>query len=62
MTPTLVKNTHYNGKYVALKGFDDHTIVGSGTTPAEAHERALRNGCENPVITFVPTKDLVQIY
>lgn len=62
MIQTLLNGTQYNGKYVAMKNFDDHTVVGDGDTPQEAHEKAVKNGCVDPVMTFIPTKGMVQIY
>jgi hypothetical protein len=62
MIQTLLSGTQYNGKYVAMKDFSDHTVVGSGATPQEAFDSAEANGCKDPVLTFVPSKDMVQIY
>ena len=62
MIQTVLNNTKYNGRYVAMKDFKDHRVVGDGTTPGEAHKQALEKGFKNPVITFVPIKGMVQIY
>lgn len=62
MVKTLMKSSAFNGKYVAMKNFSDHTVIGDGATPQEAYDKALKNGCKNPVVTFVPIKDMVQIY
>jgi hypothetical protein len=62
MTQTLIRETNLGGKYVALKEYGDHSVIGSGATPQEAHAQAAEKGCKNPVVTFVPTKDMVQIY
>jgi len=62
MTQTLIQNNSFNGKYVALKSFKDHSVIGSGDTPVDAHKKALQKDCTNPVIIFVPTKGMVQIY
>lgn len=62
MIQTLLNGTQYNGKYVAMKSFSDHTVVGDGATPQEAHDKAVKNGCVDPVMTFIPTKGMVQIY
>ena len=45
-----------------MKDFKDHRVIGDGTTPTEAHKKALEKGFKNPVITFVPIKGVVQIY
>ena len=62
MIQTLIKDNGFSGRYVAMKDFSDHTVVASGQTPLEARQKALENGCSDPVITFVPIKDMVQIY
>ena len=58
----LVKDKKYKGLYVALKSFNNNTVVASGTTPLIAQKKALAAGIKNPVILFVPKKPMVQIY
>ena len=62
MEQTLLKNNKYNGKYVAIKDFDDNTIIGEGNEPQEAYEKAIKKGFKEPVILYVPLKDTVYIY
>lgn len=62
MVKTLIKSSKYNGKYVALKDFNDNRIVGFGKTSQEAYKKAFKKGYKSPVIVFVPLKDTVQIY
>ena len=62
MAQTLIKDKRYLGKYVAMKDFEDTTIISSGRTPQEVYEEALHKGCKNPVIVFVPLKGMIQIY
>lgn len=62
MIQTLIKDNSFDGKYVAIRDFNDSTVVSEGTTPQEAYKRALDKGCKDPVVTFVPTKGMVQIY
>ena len=62
MIQTLIKGNDFGGRYVAMKDFNDHTVVASGQTPLEVRQKASEMGCSDPVITFVPTKDMVQIY
>ncbi len=62
MISPLINTSSYNGKYVAMKSFEDHTIVGEGSSPQEAFNKAVKKGCGNPVITFIPIKGVVQIY
>ena len=62
MIKMLLQTAQYNGRYVAMKDFQDHTVVGDGETPQEAHAEAVEKGYKNPVMTFVPVNDMVQIY
>ena len=62
MIKTLIKNSNFNGKYVAMKAFSDHTVIGEGKTPQEAYEKASKKGYKAPVVTFIPIKGMVQIY
>ena len=62
MIRTLIKNNNFNGKYVAMKGFDSTSVVSEGATPGEAYQKAVKKGFKNPVVTFVPVKGMVQIY
>jgi hypothetical protein len=62
MEQTLIKNKKYNGRYVAIKDFDDKTIIGDGKNPQEAYEKAVKKGYKDPVVLFVPIKNMVQIY
>ena len=62
MIQTLLGNNHLSGKYIAMKSFSDHTVVGEGETPKEAYDKASKKGYKNIVVTFVPIKNMVQIY
>lgn len=62
MEQTLIKESKYNGRYVAIKDFADGTVIGDGKSPQEAYEKAIAKGFNEPVILFVPYKDMVQIY
>ena len=62
MEQTLLKGKKYNGRYVAIKDFNDATVIGDGLSPREAYESAIKEGFLEPVILFVPHKDMVQIY
>jgi len=58
----LVKDEKYCGRYVALRSFDDNTVVGSGKTPGRALKQARDAGEEHPVLLYVHPKDAVLIY
>lgn len=62
MEQVLIKENKYNGRYVAIKDFDDSTVIADGKDPKEAYDKAIKQGYSNPVIVFIPTKDMVQIY
>jgi len=62
MVETLVKNSRYNGKYVALESFNSHKVVGEGGTAQEAYNKAVVKGYKEPVIIFVSIKGKTQIY
>lgn len=62
MEKLLVTTEQFNGRYVAMKSFDDNTIVGVGDDPEKALKDAESKGYKNPVLMFVPEKDTVHIY
>ena len=62
MKKVLVNSNKYNGKYVAIMGIDNNTIVGFGNTPSEALNKARKKGIQNPFLLYIPEKDLVHIY
>ena len=62
MENTLIKDERLSGRFVALKSFDDKTVIADGKNPKEVLEKSIKNGYKNPVILFVPVKDMVQIY
>ena len=62
MEKVLVNTDEYNGRYVAVKSFDDLTIVGVGDDPETALKDAVSKGCSDPVFLYIPEKELVHIY
>jgi hypothetical protein len=62
MENQLVETDEFNGRYVALKSFEDHTAVGVGDDPESAFKDARAKGVEAPVLIFVTEKDTVHIY
>jgi hypothetical protein len=62
MENTLVTSDEFNGKYVALKSFDDNTIVGSGDDPEKALQAAAAKGVKDPVLIYIPEENVVHIY
>jgi len=62
MEKVLVNTNEYNGLYVAMKSFDDNTIVGTGDDPQKALRDAEKKGFKDPVILYIPEEDVVHIY
>jgi len=62
MEKILVNTEEFNGRYVAMKSFDDNTIVGVGDDPAKALREAEEKGFKDPILLYIPEKDLVHIY
>jgi hypothetical protein len=58
----FVSTDEYNGQYVAMKSFDDHTVVGSGDDPEKAMQEAKKKGFTDPVLIFISERDMVHIY
>jgi hypothetical protein len=44
----------YKGRYVAIKSFTDHTIVGAGLEPQTAIKKAAEKGVKDPVLVYIP--------
>lgn len=62
MGQALITEGEYSGRYVAIKDFKDGTVISDGEDPQEAYEKAVKKGYTEPVVLFVPYKDMVQIY
>ncbi len=62
MEKILVTTDEFNSRYVAMKSVDDNTIVGVGDDPEKALREAEEKGFKNPILLYIPEKDLVHIY
>ncbi len=62
MEQVLIKEKKYEGQYVAIKDYDDPVVLASGDEPQAIYDSAVLQGCADPVILFVPAKNMVQIY
>ena len=62
MEKILVNTEEFNGCYVAIKSFDDDTIVGVGDNPENALRDAEMKGFNNTVLLYMPEKNSVHIY
>lgn len=58
----IIDSDKYSGQYVATKSFQDKTVVCSGSNPVAVSSDAKRKGIEEPVVFYVPEKDMVHIY
>ena len=50
MAIRLRNEKKYSGKYVALKSFEDDTVISSGDHINEVYKKAAKKGYKNPVI------------
>jgi hypothetical protein len=62
MEKILVTTDEFNGRYVAMKSFEDNTVVGVGDDPEKALNEAAEKGFKNPVLLYIPERDIVHIY
>lgn len=62
MEKLLVNTEEFNGRYVAMKDFDDNTIVGVGDDPEKALKDAESKGHKDAVVLYIPERDIVHIY
>ena len=62
MEQVLIKDRKYSGQYVVIKDLNDSTIITHGDDPKTVYEEAVKKGFLEPIILFVPNKDMVQIY
>lgn len=62
MEKILVNTDEFNGRYVAVKSFDDNTIVGVGDNPEIALKEAEAKGFKDTVLVYVPEENIVHIY
>lgn len=62
MPQTLVKDDRLNGKYIAIASLENPAVISSGTDPKEVYKEAQQKGCTDPVMVYIPEKDMVQIY
>ncbi len=59
----LVKDgDKYSGQYVATKSFKDNKVISFGKDPSKVLEDARKKGAKDPVIFYVPEKDMIHIY
>lgn len=62
MEQVLLKEKKYAGQYVVIKNYDDPVVISHGDDPQKSYDEAVNKGFLEPVILFVPSKEMVQIY
>ena len=62
MEQVLIREKKYSGYYVAIEDFNKAVVISYGKDSQKVYEEAVKKGYLEPVIVFVPTKDIVQIY
>lgn len=59
----LLRNSEqFMGKYVAMDSFENKVVVCSGSNSAIVFNRAIDKGVKDPIIFFVPEREMVHIY
>jgi len=62
MDQVLIKEKKYSGKYVIIKDYGNPVVVAYGKNPEKVYRVAIRKKCADPILIFVPTKNMVHIY
>ncbi len=52
----------YSGKYVATRTFLDKDVISSEDSPEKVYNEAKSKGVKDPVVFYVPFKDVIHIY
>jgi hypothetical protein len=58
---TIVKNSKYTNCYVATPTFNDNRVVAHGKNPNKVRQKAKDAGYKQPVVTFVPKENTINI-
>lgn len=62
-TNVLVKDSEkFGGKFVATRSFENKKVLSHGTDPAKVFNEAKEKGVKDPVVFYVPQKNITQIY
>ncbi len=62
MAQILVKDDQLNGKYITIVSMESPTIISSGADPREVYNEAQQKGYAEPMIVYIPEKNIAQIY
>ncbi|MCX5899898.1 MAG: hypothetical protein NTX06_04035 [Proteobacteria bacterium] len=59
----LINNSEkYQGLYVTTSSFQSKDVLTASSDPAKAYNAAKEQGCEDPVLLFVPDNNMTYIY
>ncbi|MCX5632223.1 MAG: DUF5678 domain-containing protein [Phycisphaerae bacterium] len=58
----LVKDSKYEGGYVAFTSVTNHTVIAYGSKPEDVMRKAKEAGASHPMIFFVPEKNMTCCY
>ncbi|MBI5901868.1 MAG: hypothetical protein HZB84_00055 [Deltaproteobacteria bacterium] len=63
MPNVLINNAElYDGKYVAIRSFLEKDVFCSGDDPVKVYNSAKEAGIDDPVVFYIPERNLVHIY
>ncbi len=62
MAQALLKDEKLEGRFVAIKDFDDVVVIADGKNPDEAYSKAFEKGVRDPVVFYVPLKGMLHIH
>ena len=57
----LVGDKKYERRYVALRSFNDRTVVASGLERGDVRQQAQRAGCPSPLIQYIPKGETLDL-
>ena len=52
----------YEDQYVAIPSISSHYIISHGIEPMSVIKEAKIKGCSNPIIVYIPKKNMVNFY
>jgi hypothetical protein len=62
MPQILIKEKKYRGTYVAVKDISHTKVISSGKDPKKVQDEAVKKGFDNPLLIYVPKKNMVHIF
>ena len=62
MAQALLKDEKFEGRFVAIKNFDDANVIADGKNPDEVYNKAFKKGVIDPVVFYVPLKGMAHLH